>query len=211
MCSLVQEKGLLPRKRHKRGSFKTLRLPKVLRFYNQPKLQRDKLSVRTFLTLRRDERPGTRGLCSGEERSHRSCQRRPAVPRQAGPATPGGRGDAGRRAGGSRVGAGGSRRPAAPDKAQPGRQPSSSGVARGNGEVPEEGSGSACAKNPTEGMNATFLGGFLARQGGKVPPSLHRSPAPGVSPRQLRKVPGGARRSPPGAAVRGLPPSRGCL
>lgn len=47
-------------------------------------------------------RPGTRGLCSGGERRPRGRHRRPAGPSRAGPATPGGRGDTGRRAPGHR-------------------------------------------------------------------------------------------------------------
>lgn len=56
--------------------------------------------------------------------------------------------------------------------------------------------------SPTEGTNVIFLGGTLARQGGKMPPPPLRPTAPGASPRELRGVPGGGRPSPPEAAGR---------
>lgn len=91
----------MPRKRHKGGSFKALRLPKALRFYTSPTNSETNFSVRSFLTLRRDERvslPG-RGLAGFV----------PAGSEATGAATgaPPAGGDTGWRAGGARVGAGG--------------------------------------------------------------------------------------------------------
>lgn len=210
----------MPGQRQKRRGFKTLRLPKALRFL-QPAHAAVKQTFCRKLPDAQEGRPrlaalpGTRGLRSGGERSHGSGHRRPAGPGRAGPTTTGGRRDTGWRAGEARRAAG-KQAPSSPARAQPARQLSSSGAARGNGErpLPVERSGSACAKSPTEGADATFRGGFVARQGGKVPPLPRRPPAPG----ELRRVSGGARRSPPEAAVRGLqgegrvlPPPRGSL
>lgn len=168
-----------------------------------------------FPTLRKEERVSLPGWGPAgfvpRERSHGSCHRRPAVPGRQGHWVEGWR------------------------SSRPAGQVSCSGPARGSGDRPSpaERGGSACAQSPTEEADATFLGVFMACQGGKVPslsplgffrPSLlprssgGRREGPGAAQPRAHRDGARGRRSPPGAAARGLkgeylvlPPSRGSL
>lgn len=190
----------MPRKRHKGGSFKALRLPKALRFYTSPTNSETNFSVRSFLTLRRDERvslPG-RGLAGFV----------PAGSEATGAATgaPPAGGDTGWRAGGARVGAGGagvhqpqpglSRPGGCPPPGCPEATVSALWLWRGAGApVPRA--------RPKGGTRLFWVVSWLAREGRCRLPPPRRAPAPGACPRDLRRVPGGARRSAAPALGRG--------
>lgn len=203
----------MPGKRQKRGGFKTLRLPKALRFL-QPAQAAVKQTFCRKLPDAQEGRPrlaarrGPAGFVPAGSEATGAATGAPlapagrAPPPRAAAGTPGG-GLA--RHGGLR----GSRRPAArPGRSRP-------------GSCPPPGRPFACGakrerscQGPDRRGGRDFSGWFRGSPGGKVPPLPRRPPAPG----ELRRVSGGARRSPPEAAVRGLqgedralPPSRGSL
>lgn len=182
-----------------------LRLPKALRFYNQPKQQWNKLFVRSFVTLRRDERVslpdrGPAGFAPAGSDATGAATGAPLAPAGRVPSTQAASGGTQWRAGGH----GWERAPSSPGQGSGGQAAVLlRGVPRRRWAPFARGGKREClCQEPDRRDERDFSGWYLGSPGREDP----TSPASAYCARCFFPgapgVPGGARRSPPETAGR---------